>query len=67
MPHLLLSSLPTSLENFNNVLLYGKENSITLDEVQTIVRSKELSKKKNFKIDNSGECLSVSRGRSESR
>lgn len=56
---LLLSSLPRSFEHFKDVLFYGKEGTITLDEVQTIVRSKEFSKVKDLKIYDSGEDLSV--------
>lgn len=45
--------------------LYDKEGTITLEEVQTFVRSKELSKINDLKIGNNGECLSVLRGRSK--
>ena len=57
---LLLSSLPRSFEHFKDVLLYGKEGTITLDKVQTAVKSKEFSK--YLKIEDSGEGLNVSRG-----
>lgn len=57
---LLLSSLSRSFKNLKDIFLYGKENTITFDEVQTIVRSKEFSKAKDLKIHDSGEDLSVS-------
>ena len=59
---LLLSSLPRSFEHFKDALLYGKEGTITLDEVQTAVKSKEFSKSKDLKIEDNGEDLNVSRG-----
>src|SRR3954465_923163 len=59
---LLLSLLPRSFEHFKDALLYGKEGTITLDEVQTAVKSKEFSKLKDLKIEDSDEGLNVSRG-----
>ncbi|MCI36216.1 cytochrome P450, partial [Trifolium medium] len=45
-----------SLENFKDALLYGKEGTITLDKVQSALRTKELSKFRDLKIENdSGE------------
>lgn len=37
----LLSSLHKFFENIKNALIFGKERTITLDEVQTTVSSKE--------------------------
>src|SRR3954469_1665699 len=62
---LLLSSLPRSFENLKDALLYSKEGTITLDEVQTTVKSKEFSKSKDLKIEDSGQGLNVSRGGGE--
>lgn len=62
---LLLSSLPRSFEHFKGALLYGKEYTITLDEVQMVVRSKEFAKVKDLKINDSGKILSISRGGGE--
>lgn len=62
-----LSSSPISFEYFKDVILYGKEDTITLDEVQKTVRSKDFFKVKDLKINDSGENLSVSRGGSERR
>ena len=36
---LLLSSLPRSFEHFKDALLYGKEGTIILDEVQMTLKS----------------------------
>jgi hypothetical protein len=47
----LLSSLPKSLENLKDALLYGKEGTITLDEVQSALRTKEMTKMRDLKID----------------
>lgn len=64
---LFLISLPIYFEHFKDAILYGKEGTINLDEVQTVVRLKELSKLKDLKVDDSGKGLSVSIGRSGSR
>ncbi|KAK2414734.1 secreted RxLR effector protein [Trifolium repens] len=61
----LLCAFPKSLENLKDALLFGKEGTITLDEVQSALRTKELSKFKDLKIEDSGEGLNVARGRSE--
>ncbi|MCH84154.1 acylamino-acid-releasing enzyme, partial [Trifolium medium] len=50
----------TSYKNFKDTMLYGKEGTITLDEVQSALRTKELDKFKDLKVDDSGECLNVS-------
>ena len=63
----LLCALPRSFENFKDTMLYGKEGTITLEEVQAALRTKELTKFKELKVDDSGEGLNVSRGRSENR
>lgn len=60
-----LISLPISCGKFKDTLLYGNKYTITLDEVQTTVRSKEFLKVKDLKIDGRGEGLNVSIGRSE--
>jgi hypothetical protein len=54
------------LENFKDALFYGKEDTITLDGVQSTLRTKELAKFRDMKVDDSGEGLNISRGRSES-
>ncbi|MCI52711.1 cytochrome P450, partial [Trifolium medium] len=59
----LLCALPRSLENFKDALLYGKEGTITLDEVQSALRTKELTKLRDLRVDDSAEGLNVARGR----
>jgi hypothetical protein len=61
----LLCAFPKSLENLKDALLFGKEGTVTLDEVQSALRTKELTKLRNLKVDDSGEGLNVARGRSE--
>jgi len=48
-------------------MLHGKENIVTLEEVQAALRTKALTKLKGLKVDDSGEALSVSRGRGGNR
>ncbi|KAK2395140.1 alpha carbonic anhydrase [Trifolium repens] len=61
----LLCAFAKSLENLKDALLFGKEGTVTLDEVQSALRTKELTKLRNLKVDDSGEGLNVARGRSE--
>ncbi|KAK2372802.1 alpha carbonic anhydrase [Trifolium repens] len=61
----LLCALPKSYEHLKDALLYGKEGTITLDEVQSALRTKELTKFKDLKVDDGAEGLNVMRGRSE--
>lgn len=56
----MLISLPRSFENFKDELLYDKEDSIVLKEVQTVVRFKKFSMVKDLNTDDNGEGLSVS-------
>jgi hypothetical protein len=48
-------------------MLSGKECTITLEKVQSALRTKELTKFKYLKVDDGGEGLNVSRGRSENK
>jgi len=59
---LLLRALPKSFESFKDTMLYGKEGTVTLKEVQASLRTKELIKSKDLRIHENGEGLSVSRG-----
>ncbi|WJX32957.1 hypothetical protein P8452_21220 [Trifolium repens] len=61
----LLCVLPKSYENLKDALLYDKEGTITLDEVQSALRTKELTKFKDLKVDDGVEGLNVARSRSE--
>jgi len=59
---LLLCALTTFFESFKGTMLYGKEDIVTLDEVQVALRTKELTKSKNLRVDENDKGLSVSRG-----
>jgi hypothetical protein len=48
-------------------MLYGKEGTITLEEVQAALRTKKLTKSKELRADENGEGLSVSRRNGGSR
>lgn len=56
---LLLHLLPISFEQFKNAIFNGKECTVTLDEVQTIMRFKEFLKVNFLKIDDSGEVRPI--------
>ncbi|PNX63781.1 cytochrome p450, partial [Trifolium pratense] len=56
-----------SFEHLKDALLYGKEGTVTLEEVQSALRTKELTRMRDLKIDDSGEGLNVARGRSENK
>jgi len=59
---LLLCALPKSFESLKDIMLYDKEDTVTLEEVQAALRTKELIKSKDLRIHENGEGLSVSRG-----
>ncbi|KAK2433181.1 inorganic pyrophosphatase TTM2 [Trifolium repens] len=61
----LLCAIPKSYENLKDALLYGKEGTITLDEVRSALRTNELTKFKDLKVDDGAKGLNVARGRSE--
>jgi len=48
-------------------MLYGKEGTVTLEEVQATLRTKELTKYKDLRTDENSEGLSVSRGNGRGR
>jgi hypothetical protein len=58
---LLLCALLRSFESFKDIMLYGKEGTVTLEKVQAALRTNELTKSKNLRTDEKGEGLSVSR------
>jgi len=64
---LLLCTLPRSFESFKDTMLYGKEGTVTLEEVQAALRTKELTKSKDLRADENDEGLSVSRGKDSGR
>jgi len=57
-----LCFLPRSFESFKDIILYGKEDIVTLEEVQATLRTKELTKSKDLRANENNEGLSVSRG-----
>jgi hypothetical protein len=59
---ILLCALPRSFESFKDTMLYDKEGTIILEEVQAALKTKELTKSKDLRADENGEGLSVSRG-----
>jgi len=59
---LLLCALPRSFESLKDTMLYGKEGTVTLEEVQAALRTKELTKSKDLRADENSEVISVSRG-----
>ena len=61
---LLLTSLDASYTNMRDAIMYGRD-SLTFDEVQSILHARELHKQEESK-EESGEGLNI-RGRSEKR
>lgn len=51
---LLLNALPKTYKHFKYTLLFGKEQTITLEEVQTSIRSKDLQMLQESKGDEIG-------------
>jgi len=60
---LLLCSLPKSFEHFKDTILYGMEDTHTLEEVQTALRINELTTFKDLMVDEGGEGLNVVMGK----
>jgi len=56
---LLLCALSRSFESFKDIILYGKEGTVTLEEVQAALRAKKLTKSKTLIADENGEGPSV--------
>lgn len=63
---ILLNALRKSYENFKDAMLYGRDQSISLDEVQSAIQSKELHRRLLSNTEPLGEGLSI-RGRSDKR
>jgi hypothetical protein len=58
---LLLCALPRSFESFKDTMLYGKEGTVTVVEVQTTLTTKEMTKSKDLRANENAEGPSVSR------
>lgn len=63
---LLLNAIPKKYEHFKDVMLYGRDQTITLEEVQSAVKAKELQRKLEGKEEGNGENLTAG-GRTEKR
>lgn len=55
----LFNALPKSYENFRDAMLYGREQSISLEEVQSAIHSTKLQRKNLEKGPSQGEGLTV--------
>lgn len=55
------SSLHRYFEHFKVALTYGKENNTTLEEIQSSIRTKRLTKMEEVKVDDRDEGMFVSR------
>ena len=62
---LMLCYLLKSFPNLKERILYEKEGTTTLDEVQATMTTKKLTKLKDMKVDESSEGLNITRGRSD--
>jgi len=64
---LLVNTLPKTYEHFKDVLSFEKEQTITLEEVQTSIRAKEFQKFQESKGEDNGLSLDVlkSKGKKE--
>jgi len=60
---LLLNDVPKTYKQFKNTLLFRKEQTITLEEVQTSIMSKELQKFQDSKGEENGLNLNVSKSK----
>ncbi|XP_073224915.1 uncharacterized protein [Cicer arietinum] len=54
---ILLRALPMSYEHFKDAIMFGREQTITLEEVHTSIRTKESYKRIEIKNDNNAEIL----------
>ncbi|XP_020600365.1 SWI/SNF complex subunit SWI3D [Phalaenopsis equestris] len=60
---LLLNSIPKSYEHFKDVMLYGRTQTIFLEDAQSLIIAKELQKKHEMNEEIGGDNLTI-RGRS---
>ena len=56
---ILLNALPRSFEHLKDAMLYGRETSITLEEVQSALKCKELQKEGSKATDSVAESLDI--------
>lgn len=58
---ILLNALPKSFEHLQDAMLFGRESAISLDEVQSALRAKELQKQNGGMQTSNGEGLNVTK------
>lgn len=56
---MLLSALPKSFEHLKDAMLFGRETSVSIEEVQSALRAKELQKQNDEKQGSSREGLNI--------
>lgn len=56
---ILLNALPKSFEQLKDAMLYGRENTITYDEVQVALKTKEINKVSVKPLDPASESLNI--------
>lgn len=56
---MLLNSLPKSFESFKDTLLFGRKDQLSLDEIQTAIRTNFLQIKCEKKATSQGESLNL--------
>ena len=61
---ILLNAMPKTYEHFKDAMLYGREQTITLEEVQSVIRAKEHQRRIEVKEETIGEGLVVKEKRS---
>lgn len=61
---LLLNAIPKSYEHFKDAMLYGRKQTIFIEEIQLAIRAKELQKTLDRKEGNNGDGL-VAKSRTE--
>ena len=57
---MLLNALPKSYEHLKDAMLFGRENSISFEEVQSALKAKEFQKSNAKFVDLAAESLNVS-------
>lgn len=53
----MIYKISRSFKHFKDALLYGKKSTITLEEFQSPIRTKELTKLQDLTFEDSGEGL----------
>ena len=56
---ILVNAMPKTYEHFKDVMLYGRDQTITLEEMQSTIRAKELQRRIEVKEETNGEGLLI--------